>query len=174
METLITACFGTSASLAITGFALCTWRTKRHNKRILGASNARLFEVDPNGARTVYALKGSEVSRVKSLGFQGKIHKKNILSIETLLKRPIYSSQRGTIQVKESTEPISLSAERKRLQRTTQKLWKGTSQTMKGITKNKAPTHLITLWPFVIWDRDLLCTPVWVSLSWMFLFNKNY
>ncbi|AEA06896.1 putative membrane protein [Lausannevirus] len=109
METLITACFGTSASLAITGFALCTWRTKLPNKRILGASNARLFEVDPNGARTVYALKGSEVSRVKSLGFQGKIHKKNILSIETLLKRPIYSSQRGTIQVKESTEPIYLS-----------------------------------------------------------------
>ncbi|AHA46374.1 hypothetical protein ISTM_476 [Insectomime virus] len=62
METLITACFGTSTSLAITGLVLCTWRTKLPNKRILSATNARLFEVDPNGAKTAFALKGSEVS----------------------------------------------------------------------------------------------------------------
>lgn len=110
MENLVGFCLGTSATFAVAGFALCTWKHSRPTKRLLVASNIRLLEVDPKGARAVYVLKGSEVSRVKSLGFKGNVHKKNISSVEALLKQPIaISRNRSTIQVRESSEPIFLS-----------------------------------------------------------------
>ncbi|AQM73409.1 hypothetical protein B1750_gp428 [Noumeavirus] len=110
MENLVGFCLGTSATFAVAGLALCTWKHSRSTKRLLVASNIRLLEVDPKGARAVYALKGSEVSRVKSLGFKGSVHKKNISSVEALLKQPITISQRtGTVEVRESSEPVFLS-----------------------------------------------------------------
>lgn len=111
MENLVGFCLGTSATFAVAGLSLCTWKHSRPTKRLLVASNIRLLEVDPKGARAVYALKqNSEVSRVKSLGFKGNVHKKNISSVEALLKQPIAISRNSsTIQVRESSEPIFLS-----------------------------------------------------------------
>nr|QZX43603.1 hypothetical protein MarQu_021 [Marseillevirus sp.] len=111
MENFVGFCLGTSATFAVAGFALCTWKHSRPSKRLLSTTGIRLLEVDPKGARAVYALKqNSEVSRVKSLGFKGNVHKKNISSVEALLKQPITVSQRtGTVEVRESSEPVFLS-----------------------------------------------------------------
>lgn len=110
MENLVGFCLGTSATFAVAGLSLCTWKHSCPSKRLLVASNIRLLEIDPKGARAVYVLKGSEVSRVKSLGFKGNVHKKNISSVEALLKQPIAISRNSsTIQVRESSEPIFLS-----------------------------------------------------------------
>lgn len=111
MENLVGFCLGTSATFAVAGLALCTWKHSRPSKRLLATTGIRLLEVDPKGAKVIYALKqNSEVSRVKSLGFKGNVHKKNISSVEALLKQPIAISRNSsTIQVRESSEPIFLS-----------------------------------------------------------------
>ncbi|BAU79882.1 hypothetical protein A9K97_gp469 [Tokyovirus A1] len=109
MESLVYFCLGTSASFAVTGAAVFSWKRcvpKLFDKRVLKVSGARLFEIDPRQTRATFALKPrGEVSKVKSLGFKGRTHKKNLLSVGAILGKKVSDSLPvfpNVVEVKES------------------------------------------------------------------------
>jgi hypothetical protein len=112
METLIGIFAGTSAVLGVTGISILQWKKaapKRLCGEILKVSGARLMDIRSGTVKTTFALRGGEVGKVKSLGFKGRVYKKDFGSVKAIVGPTSIREIPFTgemIEVKESDEPI--------------------------------------------------------------------